>query len=130
MRPITRLVLASVLLGASACTNAVSNGTASQQTVISRADIERAHVSTVLDAIRRYRSDALVARAPSSIYLDKQTYPVVFLDNELYGQIDELRNISADAVEEIRFFSGTDAVRRFGAQYGGGVIQVVSRNGG
>lgn len=100
-----------------------------QTTVITRADIERIHASTALDAVQRYRADLLVTRAPSSIYLDKQTHPMVFLDSQLLGQVDELRHISADGVGEIRFFSGTDAVRLFGAQYGGGVIQIVSRSG-
>ena len=104
-------------------------GESREPTVISRADIERIHATTALDAVQRYRADLLVNRAPSSIYLNKQTHPVVFLDSQLLGQVDELRHIAADGVGEIRFFSGPDAVRLFGAQYGGGVIQIVSRSG-
>ena len=100
-----------------------------ETTVITRGDIERIHAATALDAVQRYRADLLVARPPSSIYLDKQTYPVVFLDSQLLGQIDELQNIAANDVGEIRFYSGSDAVHLFGAKYGGGVIQIVSRSG-
>ena len=82
-----------------------------------------------LEAVQHYRSDVLTARAPSSIYLNKQTYPAVFMDSQFLGQIDALRNVAADGIEEIRLFSGTDATRLFGAQYGGGVIQLISRTG-
>lgn len=113
-----------------ACTRPPRPLVAGQEpTVISRADIERIHASTALDAVQRFRADLLVNRPASSIYLDKQTHPVVFLDSQLLGQVDELRHISANDVGEIRFFSGTDAIRLFGAQYGGGVIQIVSRSG-
>ena len=124
------VLLAGLATTLSACTRAPSSaGTASQLSVIKRADIERVHASTALDAVQRYRADLLTARAPSSVYLNRQTHPVVFLDSQLLGQVDQLRDIAADSVEEIRFFSGTDAVRRFGAEYGGGVIQIVSRSG-
>lgn len=95
--------------------------------VISRADIERAHARTALDAVQRYRSDVLVARAPISILANKHTRPVVFLNDQYYGAVDELRQIPAVEVEEIRILSGPDAVQKFGSQYGGGVIQIISR---
>jgi outer membrane cobalamin receptor len=37
--------------------------------------------------------------------------------------------VPADGVQEIRLFTGPDAVTKFGSQYGGGVIQIVSRSG-
>lgn len=95
---------------------------------ISRQDLDRIRAGTVLDAVSRLRSDALVSRAPSSILLDARTRPVVFLDGQYLGQIDELRNIPADGVKEINFYSGVDASRLFGGRYGAGVIQVVSRS--
>ena len=96
--------------------------------IITRQDIDRAHVSSALDAVQRYRADALMARAPSSVYLERRTLPVVFLDGQYYGTVDELRNISADAIKEIRFYNSLDATRIFGVRYGGGVIQIVSRS--
>ena len=48
----------------------------------------------------------------------------MFLNGQYYGALDELRNLPADGVEEVRFFTGPDAVTKFGSQYGGGIIQV------
>lgn len=95
--------------------------------VITRADIERVHARTALDAVQRFRSDVLVARAPSSILLSKHTYPVVFLNGQYYGGVDELRQFPAADIEEIRILSGPEAVQQFGSQFGGGVIQIISR---
>lgn len=97
--------------------------------VITRDQIERIHAVTALDAVQRFRGDVLTRRAQSSVLLNKQLYPVVFLGSQLLGEIDELRNVSADGIEEIRFFDGTEALTRFGAQYGGGVIQIIPRTG-
>ncbi len=98
------------------------------QSVITRSDIERIHATTALDIVQRYRADVLTARAPSSVLLSKHIYPVVFLNGQYYGAVDELRNLPADGVEEIQLFNGPDAVTKFGSQYGGGVIQIVSRS--
>lgn len=114
---------------ASSCTHRKPSGGPSQtHQVITRADIERVHARSALDAVQRLRADLLTPRAPSSVLLNKHRYPVVFINDQYLGQVDELRHIPAEGIEEIRIFSGNDAVTKFGAQYGGGIIQVVSRS--
>jgi hypothetical protein len=122
-------MVALVVVSMSACVRLQSTPPGSEKSIINRDDIERVHALTALDAVQRYRADVLVTRAPSSILLNKQMHPVVFLDTQFLGQIDELRNIGADGIKEIRLYGGTDATRLFGAQYGGGVIQIIPRDG-
>jgi outer membrane cobalamin receptor len=130
MRRFVAVLAVLLAVTASGCTRPPKPaGSVSGVRVISRDDMDRIHAATALDAVQRYRADVLVTRAPSSVYLNKQQHPVVFIDSQFWGQVDELRNIGADGIKEIRFFDGTDAVRLFGAQYGGGVIQIVSRDG-
>ena len=122
------LVVATIGTIVSSCSrHGSSRGAASPPSLISRADIERAHAHSALEAVQRYRSDVLIQRAPSSVLLNKRIYPVVFLNDQFLGQIDELRNFPADEIEEIRILSGPDAQTRFGSQYGGGVIQIIGR---
>jgi len=123
----TIALLLGVALGA--CTHRAPSTGFTAGNVISRADIERVRAKTALDAVQRVRPDALTKRGTKSIMLDAQSYPVVFLNTQYYGKIDELRNMSADDIEEIRIFGNADAVTKFGAQYGGGVIQLISRTG-
>src|SRR4051794_16304520 len=96
--PMRRLFVVSTLLAMSlisACSHsAPSPGPApSQISVITREDIEKARAKSALDAVQRYRSDALTARAQSSILLNKRIRPVVFLNDTYLGQIDELRHV-------------------------------------
>jgi outer membrane cobalamin receptor len=122
------LVVATIGLTVSSCSrHGSSRGRGSPPTLISRDDIERAHAHSALEAVQRYRSDVLIQRAPSSVLLNKRTYPVVFLNDQFLGQIDELRNFPADGIEEIHILNGVDAQTRFGSQYGGGIIQIIAR---
>jgi len=128
MRPTSVLLVCALGLSLTSCVRAAPTPELANQSLITRADIERIHAMTALDIVQRYRSDVLTARAPSSVLLNKHIHPVVFLNGQPYGAVDELRNLPADGVEEVRFFSGPDAVTKFGSQYGGGVILVVSRS--
>jgi len=128
MRPASVLIACSLGVALASCVRAAPTPVLANQSLITREDIEKIHATTALDIVQRYRSDVLTARAPSSVLLNKQIHPVVFLNGQFYGGIDELRNLPADGVLEIQFFSGTDAVTKFGSQHGGGVIQIISRS--
>ena len=128
MRAASVFLVCAFGLSLTACVRSAPAPELANQSLITRADIERIHAMTALDIVQRYRSDVLTARAPSSVLLNKHIHPVVFLNGQPYGAVDELRNLPADGVEEVRFFSGPDAVTKFGSQYGGGVILVVSRS--
>jgi outer membrane cobalamin receptor len=128
MRWSATMVSVVVAITVSSCTHRGGTREApSQLSVITRADMERVHAKSALDAVQRLRSDALTARAPSSVLLNKHLHPVVFLNEQYLGAVDELRNMPADGIEEIRIISGTDAATKFGSQYGGGIIQVIAR---
>jgi hypothetical protein len=128
MRPTSAFVMCALGCALASCVRAAPTQELTDQSLITRADIERIHAMTALDIVQRYRSDVLISRAPSSVLLNKHIHPVVFLNGQFFGAVDELRNLPADGVEEVRFYSGPDAVTKFGSQYGGGVILVVSRS--
>ena len=100
---------------------------ASRSAIITREEIEHAHAVTALDAIQRLRPFYLSSRGANSVLLDPQLHAVVFLNEQEYGDITVLRNVQANDIQEIRYYNGTEATQKFGAQYGGGVIQLVSR---
>jgi hypothetical protein len=128
MRPASVVVVCALGLLLASCVRSAPTPQLTDQSLITRADIERIHAMTALDIVQRYRSDVLTARAPSSVLLNKHIHPVVFLNGQPFGAVDELRNLPADGVEAVVFFTGPDAVTKFGSQYGGGVILVVSRS--
>ena len=112
---------------AAACTHPSSAVGNANSAVITRDEIENSRAVSVLDAISRLRPYYLGSRGRSSINLDPQTHAMVFLNDQEYGDISVLRNLSASDIEEIHYYSGSQAAQKFGAQYGGGVIQLISR---
>lgn len=97
------------------------------QNVITMAEIDSAHANNVYEVITRLRGNYLRDRGKVSILSNTHARAVVFLNDQEYGIPETMRNLSPDRVAEIHFYPGTEAVTKFGAQYGGGVIQLISR---
>ena len=114
-------------VAAASCTHPSSAVGNANGALITRDEIENSHAVTALDVISRLRPYYLGSRGRTSINLDPQTHAMVFLNDQEYGDITVLRNLSANDIEEVHYFSGSQAVQKFGAQYGGGVIQLISR---
>ena len=121
-RPVVLLLLVS------ACHQQVSTGHGSQRYVISQEEIEASSASNVYDLIAQLRADFLKDRGPISIRTNQHERAVVFLNDQEYGILETMRNFPITRISEIRYYPGTEAVNRFGAQYGGGVVFLVSRN--
>lgn len=116
------------LMLASACHRhaGVEQGPAASN-VITFDEIVAANASNVYDLIVRIRPEYLRDRGAVSILTKKRARAMVFLNDQEYGELETMRNLPADRIGEVHYFSGSDAVARFGSQYGGGVIQLVSR---
>ena len=96
--------------------------------VITQEQIDASGASNVYDVIARLRGNFLNDRGRVSLRTNKHSRAIVFLNDQEYGIPETMRNIPPNRVAEIRYYPGTDALARFGAQYGGGVILLISRN--
>jgi outer membrane cobalamin receptor len=99
----------------------------SVRNVITRDEIDSSTASNVYDLIARLHGDFLKDRGKVSIKMNQHERAVVFLNDQEYGIPETMRNIPISRVSEIRYYSGTEAVAKFGSQYGGGVIHLTSR---
>ncbi len=95
--------------------------------VITQDEIDSTRASNVYDLIARLHADYLKDRGTVSIKTNKRERAIVFLNEQEYGIPETLRNLQPERFSEIRYFSSTEAVSKFGSQYGGGVIQLISR---
>jgi hypothetical protein len=95
--------------------------------VITQDEIDAVDANNVYDVVARLHGNYLNDRGRVSLKSNKTARAVVFLNDQEYGIPETMRNISPGRISEIRYFSSTDAVAKFGAQYGGGVIQLISR---
>ena len=106
---------------------ALSNGRSSRN-VITQDEIDSSSANNVYDLITHLHADYLRDRGKTSIKTNQRERAVVFMNDQEYGIPETLRNMPPGRLSEIRFFPGIEAVARFGSQYGGGVIQLISRN--
>ena len=51
------------------------------------------------------------------------------VDGTVPGELRDLRRLYSDIIETIRFVSGPDATFKYGIDYQGGVIEVVTKRG-
>jgi len=85
----------------------------------------KADGTTAYDALARLRSNWLTAHGVSSFDPRSDDYAIVFVDGQLYGGLNSLRNIPADHVAEFRYYDVTEAGATFGLKGGtGGAIEV------
>ena len=103
-------------------------GTPSSNNVITQEEIDATEANNVYDVIARLHGNYLNDRGAVSIRSNKHSRAIVFLNDQEYGIPETMRNIPPGRIAEIRYFNGADASARFGSQYGGGVIQLISRN--
>lgn len=100
----------------------------SLRNVITQEQIDSSRASNVYEVITRYHADFLRDRGRTSLRTNQHERAVVFLNDHEYGIPETMRNIPIGRIAEIRYYPGTDAVAKFGSQYGGGVIQLISRS--
>lgn len=98
-----------------------------QRNVITQEEIEAADASNVYDLIAHLRSEYLRDRGVISIKKNTHSRAVVFLNDQEYGILETLRNMPPNRIAEIRYFTGTEAASKYGSQYGGGVVLLISR---
>src|SRR6266516_2164045 len=112
------------LLAAAAVVGCASTGTSGgnrvDPNVLSAAEMAEHHadVNTAYDAVARLRPNWLAPHGPVSS--TASSYPTVFVDGQLAGDLSALRNIPAYHVGAIRYYDVTQAGARFGIRAGGG----------
>ena len=124
-------VLASVLLVAQpACTHAKdTDGAPSPRSdIIYRNEISKTSALNAYDAVRLLRPAFLAGRGPSTLLRvrESSTSPVVYLDNQRFGDASTLSNIPVDGILEIRFIGATQAQMRWGSDHPAGAILVIT----
>ena len=121
------LVLAFVL---SACASsagtpfAEGGGTATRaargnSTLIVRAQLQELTGRSAWDAVERFNRRWLSNARGGG-------YARVVIDGTFRYDLNELRQLSADGIESLRFVRATDATTKYGIGFGGGAIEVTT----
>ena len=116
------LVLAAVVSACASAADPASGGggeTGRSSTLIVRAQLAQYSGRTALEAVQRFN--------PRWLTYERGRVRVVF-DGRSPDNLDALDRLRADDVESLRFLTGTDATRKYGTGFNGGVIEVTSRD--
>src|SRR3954466_6663301 len=124
-----RSLYVGALLGLAACasTGAPAAGPRRDPNVITHEEFVASNEGNAFDAIARLRPMFLKSRGRTTINAVANDYPIVFVDGQRFGDLNSLRNIVAAQIQEARHLGATDAVAKYGMQYGGGVIEIATR---
>jgi hypothetical protein len=124
----TLAVAVATAFGASAC--AFHRGAQANLTsTITEAEIDSVHALSAYDAVKKLRPQFLVSRGRMSIDpKEPPALPNVYVDNQYYGDITELRNISAATIELIKFYSASEAQYAFGRGNMAGAINILTKH--
>jgi hypothetical protein len=92
-------------------------------------EIAQSGATNAYEAVRMRRPMFFYSRGVKTLYAERGNSPVVYLNNSYYGDLESLRNITAESIAEIRYLTPSDATMQFGTGHANGVIQVISRTG-
>lgn len=110
-------------------TGAGASGSTDNPNVIVSQELSELRDTNVMDAIQRLRPQWLRVRSrPSRLASEGSAtaLPKVHIDSVPIGDANELEQVRASEVLEIRYLSAADASTRFGTGYTSGVILITT----
>lgn len=124
-------ILMGLLLVVAACRVSSSPGTAPRgsRDVITRAQMVEVNASTVYDGVQKLNPSWLSSRGPVSVTDMTPTVATVYMSGSEVGDIEFLRRLRPDDVDEVRYYEAGEASARFGMGHPRGVIEVIPRGG-
>jgi len=130
-RKIASIAAMTALAAVAACASggAKRGGVAEKRTdIIYRNEIAKSTAQNAYDAVRLLRPAFLSGRGPTTLLQPRASSvaPVVYLDNQRFGDASTLRNIPVDGIVEIRFIGASQAQLRWGMDHPSGAILVVT----
>jgi hypothetical protein len=123
-----RTALACVLAAACASPPATREAAPpANRSVITDAEIPTTGTETAYELIQRIRPEYLRVK-PTQTYMGAKSNdappPSVFFNGQRIGLLEDLRQIPAPSLSYVRYYTIEEGKRKFGMQYGGGVIEI------
>ena len=125
------LFIATLVLAALPAACATSSGSDQEvrrnRNLITNEELATLPALSAYEAVQRLRPAWLQSRGPMSGGAATRSYPHVMMDGMQMGDINTLRDLRTDNVQELRFISARDATTRFGTGYMAGIIEIITR---
>ena len=109
------LACAAAIVFAAACASSASSGAGTGPkpgpNLITADEISRVNVVNAFEVVQKLRPSMLV----------------VYVDNNRFGDVESLRQISASSIAALRYYSASEAQTKWGSGHPGGAIEVVTK---
>jgi hypothetical protein len=118
-----------MVVALTACATTSSGGpkTGRDANFITREEIAGSMENNAYDVVAKLRPLFFKSRGSSTLDPRAASTATVFVDGQQFGEVGALKGISAVSVDHIRYLPGSDAVTKYGMQYGKGAIEVTTR---
>jgi hypothetical protein len=126
------VIVAVAAMGAAACASggATAGSAQTNRSVITAAEIPTTGTESAYELIQRLRPEYLRTK-PTQTYVGATSNdappPALFFNGQRIGALEDLHGIPAPSLSMIRYYSIEEGKRKFGMQYGGGVIEIKYR---
>jgi hypothetical protein len=97
--------------------------------VITREEIAASHAYTAYDVINLLRPNFLQSHGQTTITGSDTGLPKVYLNHQLYGDLESLRTFQVSGIREIHYYNGSEASSRFGLGNVSGAIEIITDAG-
>ena len=123
-----RFVACCLVFALSACATGGGphSGGGHDPNTITADEVESSHEGNAYDVVRAIRPNMLTTRGQST-FMNSDPGIVVFLNGTQYGDIQSLHRIPARDIDQIHFYSASEASLRHGTGYPEGVIEVTTK---
>jgi hypothetical protein len=120
--------LAFVLLVAGCASAAQQPGSSGgDRNVLTRDQLAATNSSDVYGALEKLRPEWLTSRGPTSVTNATPVIPSVFMNGQMLGKTEQLRDMRILEVSEVRFWPTGQAAAKFGMGHPRGVIEIILR---
>jgi hypothetical protein len=113
--------------GGTSASGTTASGVRRDPNLITEQEVATSLGANAFEVINRARPAFLRQRGQTTVTQGGSTYATVYVNSQQYGDVTSLRGISVDQIREIRYYSASEAVTKFGSQNGTGVIQIITK---
>ena len=122
------LVAVAAIVGCASSSGTPGRRTSIRSNILTGEEIANTHadLNTAYDALSRLRPNWLAPHGAMTSSSAVSNYATVFVDGQLTGDVNSLRNVQAYYVGEMRYYDASQAGARFGVRAGTtGAIEVI-----
>jgi hypothetical protein len=120
---------ASISLAAACASSgsSASGGPKPGPNLITADEISRVNVVNAYEVVQKLRPAMFRQRQVASANAQANGELVIYVDNNRFGDVDSLRQISASSIAALRYYSASEAQTKWGSGHPGGAIEVVTK---